>query len=172
MLRAMVEDGSIKDNKKFYSNEWSKLGKKRHNGYIYIRYRKHPNSDCDGWIGEHRLVMENSIRRYLETYEHIHHKNEDRADNRIENLEIHSNSSHYLEHHKSRRINDIAKRVCVVCGTNKPPLSSKMHKGYKYYYHRWHRNPLDKTEWICERCYSIIRRKIKNDKKNLSQTSI
>lgn len=153
----MVEDSDIPDNKKFYPNDWSKLGRKRHNGYIYIRYRKHPNSDCDGWIAEHRLVMENHLGRYLESCEHIHHKNKNRLDNRIENLDLHTNSSHYLAHHIERRINDIAKRVCVGCGTNKPPLSNKRHKDYVYYYPRWNRNPLNKKEWVCNPCFNKIR---------------
>ena len=37
---------------------------------------------------EHRVVMENFIGRSLEDYETVHHLNGDRADNRIENLEL------------------------------------------------------------------------------------
>src|SRR5215212_5828915 len=76
------------------SNPYKK-GRKLHNGYVYIRDRNHPNADCDGWVGEHRLVMEKHLGRCLEKCEHIHHKNEIRSDNRIENLELHTNSSHY-----------------------------------------------------------------------------
>jgi HNH endonuclease len=164
----MTEKSTNIDNKKVFTlNEWSNRARKRkHTGYIYIYYKIHPNSDREGWIGEHRLVMENHLGRYLETFEHIHHINENRSDNRIENLELHTASTHYLEHHKQRRINDIAKRICVRCGTNKPPLSSKVWKGNRYYFQRWHRNPLNKNEWVCESCYKKIRKEM------LSKTAI
>lgn len=46
----------------------------------------------------HRVVMENNIGRKLLKSEHVHHINEDKQDNRIENLQVLSNSEHRKLH--------------------------------------------------------------------------
>lgn len=66
---------------------------KRKNGYIEIRFPggKSPR-------GEHRIVMERFLGRNLQSSEYIHHKNHNRSDNRIENLQIVSLSEHNRIH--------------------------------------------------------------------------
>ncbi|MFA5378056.1 MAG: HNH endonuclease [Dehalococcoidia bacterium] len=62
-------------------------------GYIKI---KDPRRDRYSW--EHRVIMENHLGRLLTEDEHIHHINGVKTDNRVENLELHSNSDHRKLH--------------------------------------------------------------------------
>lgn len=74
---------------------WKGGIKHRPDGYLR-------NSQTDEYI--HRETMEQYLGRKLEVWEHIHHKNGDKSDNRIENLEIFTNSAHrQLEVKKQRR---------------------------------------------------------------------
>lgn len=53
------------------------------NGYYRVHRPGHPNSDANGNIFEHRLVMSESLGRPLGANENVHHKNGDRLDNRL-----------------------------------------------------------------------------------------
>lgn len=55
------------------------------------------------YIREHRYIMEQHLGRKLERWEHVHHINDDSSDNRIENLEVLSNSDHQRKEHKFRK---------------------------------------------------------------------
>jgi hypothetical protein len=72
-------------------------------GYRFILQKNHPYADCRGYVKEHRLVMEKHLGRYLDRNESVHHKNGDKLDNRIENLELMSNSEHIFLHWKERK---------------------------------------------------------------------
>lgn len=49
-------------------------------------------------IDEHRMIMEQHLGRKLEHTEVVHHINQDKSDNRIENLQLMTNSQHTSLH--------------------------------------------------------------------------
>lgn len=58
-------------------------------GYKTIKVgQAHPGANKNGWMLHHRYVVEQDLDRYLERHERVHHRNGQRDDNRIENLEL------------------------------------------------------------------------------------
>lgn len=66
-------------------------------GYVLIWDPEHPNKTQKGWQFEHRLVVEQSLGRYLTSAEQVDHINQNKADNRIENLQVLDASSHSIK---------------------------------------------------------------------------
>lgn len=67
--------------------------------YIMIYSPNHPNVTKDGYVMEHRLVMEKKIGRYLKPSEIVHHINGKKDDNRIKNLELVSDRGTHTRNH-------------------------------------------------------------------------
>ncbi len=67
--------------------------------YVAIYSPDHPLADRNGYVMEHRLVIEKSIGRYLTRIETVHHKNGDTQDNRLENLELMSSRKDHARAH-------------------------------------------------------------------------
>jgi hypothetical protein len=82
-------------------------------------------------IFEHRFVMEEFLERKLSRSEVVHHKNHQRDDNRLDNLELMTRSEHAKFHHK-----DDVVRFANNCH----------HTNQKHY-----------ARGLCYRCYSNVR---------------
>jgi len=110
--------GKLNHGKRFCSNKCAQLffsiqkgitKKKTKDGYIQVTglgINKH----------EHRLVMENHLNRPLDKKEHVHHKNEIKDDNRLENLELLDIGDHTREHHPGKDMSKWGRFACLNCG--------------------------------------------------------
>lgn len=83
------------------NHKW-KGGKKTHSdGYIMLSIPDYPSADPNGYVYEHRYVMEQHLGRFLKTDEHIHHVNEIKSDNNLSNLKVLTRSEHARIHGKN-----------------------------------------------------------------------
>lgn len=70
-------------------------------GYLKEMVKDHPKADCNGYVKQHRLIMEKHLGRYLTTKDVVHHINGIRDDNRIENLFLTTRSDHNKMHERT-----------------------------------------------------------------------
>lgn len=83
---------------------WRGGRKRNSDGYVQILVgTAHPMADNNGYVLEHRLVMASAIGRTLESGEVVHHINEVKDDNRIENLTLFATKADHIRHHMSAR---------------------------------------------------------------------
>jgi len=91
-------------------------------GYVRIKVPDYPKSDR-GWVREHRYVMATHLARVLGPDEVVHHKNGQRADNRLENLLLLTKRTHGGEHQQYPRLGPMA---CEHCGKEFTPTRNQL----------------------------------------------
>lgn len=107
-------------------NNWKGGRVKTKEGYILIWNPTHLNTH-NGYISEHRLVMEKILGRILKSKEIVHHINEKLDDNRKENLMLFPNNGAHRNYHKHK----LSKGQK---GENNPNWKGGLTKDLKKYY--------------------------------------
>ena len=88
------------------STNWKGGRKINRDGYIELYKPDHPNSDIMGYVKEHVFIMSEFLRRKLEKGEVVHHIDEIRDNNDIDNLELMLRGEHVRLHNKNRVMSD------------------------------------------------------------------
>ena len=82
-------------------------------GYLKVKVKEHPAMDKRSYVLLHRLVMEEHLGRYLKKDEYVHHKDGNKLNNAVSNLELIYPQDHAKEHYKNRNIDILSGRfVC------------------------------------------------------------
>lgn len=96
-----ASDEVISEIRSYYAGNYhraNKRTKQRSDGYVRVRLAPDdfffPMTKDDGTVLEHRLVMAKFLGRNLHNWEIVHHKNHIRSDNRIENLQLYTDTRH------------------------------------------------------------------------------
>ena len=71
--------------------------------YLYALVLEHPNCTQRGYVLMHRIVMENHLKRVLNENEVVHHKDGNKHNNDIANLEVLERGLHSKHHSMQKR---------------------------------------------------------------------
>jgi len=130
-----------------------------HSGYLARGMRKSDKSTAV--VRQHRYIMEEHLGRELKTTEHVHHINHNRLDNRLENLQVMSDSEHHKVHSSSpedkERLREAQKLAVIARRTNLAGRWCRDHteclscQGTSYKH---------QAKGLCSRCYLNNYRKL------------
>lgn len=76
------------------------------NGYVWIYQPDHPHAKHQGYVLEHRLVMEKKLGRLLDPEEVVHHEDDNTQNNDPGNLFLYPTNADHMREHSRFRIRD------------------------------------------------------------------
>lgn len=86
---------------------WNGGKKKQSDGYIYMLKPEHRKAKNQmGYVLEHILVYEECYKCCILSWCVVHHINEIRTDNRLENLQVMSRRQHQILHYNKKKIKE------------------------------------------------------------------
>lgn len=97
-----------------YHPDWSRTSTST--GYKVVYCPDHPRAWITGYIYEHTLLMEISLGRLLGPGEIVHHRNKNRQDNSLPNLELTTRGAHARLHKEDQPKLPEHELVCFLCG--------------------------------------------------------
>lgn len=108
IIRGVGKRGTRENNA-----NWKGGKRINHQGYVCIYQPEHPKAQ-NGYVLEHRLVMEKRLGRLLLPTEIVHHKNGNRTDNADDNLEVWN--THHPKGQKAEDLVEYAKEILALYG--------------------------------------------------------
>lgn len=72
-------------------------------GYRMLYQPEHPRANCDGYVAEHTLVMEQVLGRPLKQAETVHHVDRDKLNNSPDNLRLYASKAAHMRMHAELR---------------------------------------------------------------------
>jgi hypothetical protein len=132
-------------------------------GYRMILKPEHHFATQLGYVPEHRLAWEEYHRAILLPWADCHHKNGNKLDNRIENLEATTKSNHAKLHVNKYRNQVMFKRICIICKFNKTRYR-KWSNSYEWYFLN-----KDRSKPVCGNCYHMLKYRPTSNRKRKEQ---
>lgn len=82
--------------------------------YIYAVVPEHPKATKNHYVLMHRIIMENYLGRLLTEKEVVHHKDHNKKNNSIDNLELINRVAH-IQLHSREHGRQMVKLICPWC---------------------------------------------------------